>query len=81
MHFYRSEHEHNRCPKARALEEGVGPEVGLGVLQPHQPALQHSLFTGRWRDSPQVFPDFNEFGGVVLFLFWWFFQLKERGKV
>lgn len=41
-------------------------------------ALQGSLFTGYRGDSPQVFPNFDKFGGMVLFLFWWIFQLKER---
>lgn len=50
---------------------------GLGLPQP---ALQHPLFTWQHGDPPQVFPDFNEFRGMVLFLFWWLFQLKERGE-
>lgn len=60
------------------LEEGVGARGGRRGLEFQQPALQRSLFTGQRGDSPQVFPDFDKFGGVFLFLFWWFFQLKER---
>lgn len=40
-------------------------------------ALQGSLFTGYRGDSPQVFPNFDKFGGMVLFLFWWIFQLVQ----
>lgn len=58
---------------------GLGREEGAGPGLP-QPALQHPLFTWQHGDPPQVFPDFNEFRGVVLFLFWWLFQLKERGE-
>lgn len=85
--FYRSECEHHRCVKTRGpglpatagLQEGVGTRGGLqGALELQQLALKRSLFTGQGGDSPQVFPDFNKFGGMVLFLFWWFFQLKER---
>lgn len=68
-------------PDAERLGEGVGPGLGCGVLGLHQPALQHSLFTRQRGDSPQVFPDFNKFRGMVFFLFWHFFQLKERGEV
>lgn len=48
---------------------------GAGALEP---ALQRPLPTGKSGDSPQVFPDFNKLRGMVLFLFWWFLQLKER---
>lgn len=37
--------------------------------------LQCSLLRG---DSAQVFPDFDELRGVVLFSLWWVFQLEER---
>lgn len=68
-------------PDTEGLGEGGGQGWAVGVLRRHQPALQHSVFTGQRGNSPQVFPDFNEFRGVVLFLFWWFFQLKDRGEV
>jgi hypothetical protein len=54
-----------------------GMEGGGGAWVSRQPALQCSLFTGQSSDSAQIFPDFDKLRGVVLFLFWGFFQLKE----
>ena len=56
----------------------VGAGAGCWGAGAPEPALQRPLCTGQSGDSPQVFPDFNEFRGMVLFLFWWFLQLKER---
>lgn len=40
--------------------------------------LQCSLFAGQGGDSAQVFPDFDELRGMVLFSLWWVFQLEQR---
>lgn len=74
-------HGGSGLPDTEGLERVWGPGEGCGVPGLPQPALQHPLFTRQRGDSPQVFPDFNEFRGMVLFLFRWFFQLKERGEV
>lgn len=55
-----------------------GQGWAAGRLELQEPALQHFLFTRQRGDSSQVFPDFNKFRGMVLFFFWWFFQLTER---
>lgn len=39
--------------------------------------LQCSLFAGQGGDSAQVFPDFDELRGMVLFSLWWVFQLVQ----
>lgn len=85
---YRSKHERSRCPQTwgsglpgtEGLEEEWGPGEGCGGPGLPQPALQHPLFTRQRGDPPQVLPDFDEFRGMVLFLFRRFFQLKERGE-
>ena len=69
-----------------AAEPGLGARAaryrraraGCGALELQEPALQRPLSTGQSGDSPQVFPDFNKFRGMVLFLFWGFLQLKGR---
>ena len=69
-----------------AAEPGLGARAAryrrarasCGALELQEPALQCPLPTGQSGDSPQVFPDFNKFRGMVLFLFWGFLQLKGR---
>lgn len=71
----------SRGPRAAVYRRAGGGGRGRGGLQGalelQQLALQHPLFTGQGGNSPQVFPDFNKFGGVLLFLFRWFFQLVQ----
>lgn len=57
-------------------------EAGRGAVRGSLgPSLQHSLFIAQRGDSPQVFSDFYEFRGVLLFLLRGVFQLKgERSK-
>lgn len=64
--------------RAAAYRRAGGRGGGRGALELREPALQCPLSTGQSGDSPQVFPDFNKFRGMVLFLFWGFLQLKGR---
>lgn len=61
------------CPGWRRTGQSEWQELSGG-----EGTLQSSLFAGQRGDSAQVFPDFDELRGVVLFSVRWVFQLEER---
>lgn len=60
------------CPGWRRAGQSEWQELSGG-----EGTLQSSLFAGQRGDSAQVFPDFDELRGVVLFSLRWVFQLVQ----